>query len=73
MKFPAVVTNVASNAGGGVMSPQSRGEDAHMLASERRKHAKKMVAAAAWLNADEREQQGMMQSMMVGELRVLQM
>ncbi len=46
MKFPAVVTNVASNAGGGVVSPQSRGDDTQIPASDKTKHMKAVAAAS---------------------------
>ncbi len=49
VKLPAVVTNVASNAGGGVMSPHSRGVDAHTdaLATARQMQTAAAATAAA--------------------------
>ncbi len=47
VKLPAVVTNVASNAGGGDMSPQSRGDDAQMVPPAAAMHMKNIAAATA--------------------------
>ena len=45
VKFPAVVTKVTSKAGGGLISPHSRGVEAQMLASDSATQRKAAVAA----------------------------
>ena len=47
VKLPAVVTNVASYAGGGVMSPHNRGVDAHIDALATARKMQTVAAATA--------------------------